>query len=100
MAKFGLPIAALILLGTLAVAAPARTDKHPSGDTRTRIEAALQDRGFESWGEIERSDDGRACGTGASTSCACPPTTCTRSRATWATSSQRPGRVPLGRRRA
>jgi len=60
MTKFGLPIAALSLLGTLAVAAPARADEHPSGDTRTRIEAALQDRGFESWGEIERSDDGRA----------------------------------------
>ena len=61
MTKFDLSIAALILFGALTASpGPALADEHPSGDTRTRIEAKLRDMGFERWGEIERSDDGRA----------------------------------------
>jgi Peptidase propeptide and YPEB domain len=47
--------AAILTAGT-----PRADDDKPTADERTRIEAALRGLGFESWGEIEREDDGRA----------------------------------------
>jgi len=53
-------LAAVLLVVGLSAAAPARADEHPTGEVRTRIEAKLRSLGFERWGEIERSDSGRA----------------------------------------
>ncbi len=52
--------AAALLVAGLSAAVPAHADERPTGEVRTRIEANLRSIGFERWGEIERSDDGRA----------------------------------------
>lgn len=48
------------LLAVLLAAPVARADERPSPEERSRIEAALRQLGFASWGEIEREDGGRA----------------------------------------
>jgi hypothetical protein len=58
------PLHVALLVGIAAIlpasTARADDDNKPTADERTRIEAALRGLGFESWGEIERDDDGQA----------------------------------------
>ena len=55
---------ALVLLAVPALAAVTSgaakaDDDRPTPEERARIEAALRQIGFETWGEIEREDGGR-----------------------------------------
>lgn len=59
--RLRLPLAAAAMLAASSfIALPTRADEHPNGEVRARIEAKLRSEGFQHWGEIERSDDGRA----------------------------------------
>lgn len=46
-------------LAILVTAVPAFADDRPSPEERTRIEMQLRERGFQTWGEIERENAGR-----------------------------------------
>lgn len=54
-----LRLSAAALAVALLSAPAACADERPSPEERARIEAALRDRGFGSWGEIERENGGR-----------------------------------------
>lgn len=52
----------LYLVAALAAGlagSPALADERPSSEERSRIEAQLRERGFQSWREIEREENGR-----------------------------------------
>jgi hypothetical protein len=52
-------LALLLAIGLLLAAPAARAmDDAPTPDERTRIESALRQMGFVSWGDIESQDDG------------------------------------------
>jgi len=53
------PVVLLFLGLMLAVPTAHAEDDHPTAEQRTRIEAALRQLSFVSWGEIERENDGR-----------------------------------------
>jgi hypothetical protein len=56
--RHALRLSAAVLALALSTA-PALADERPSAEERTRIEAVLRERGFQSWGEIERENNGR-----------------------------------------
>lgn len=55
MTKSAIVLCSLFL--TAAAISPARADRDPTDDERTRIEAYLRNEGFSDWGPIELDDE-------------------------------------------
>jgi len=49
-------LAASLAVAAVLVASPARADREPNAEERTRIEAAVRAAGFQRWEEIEFDD--------------------------------------------